>query len=247
MAAALAVVVHVMSIRKGYGRDVGRASARERLASLWRALPAIALPLLIVGGVRFGVFTATEAGAIAALYALLYGFCFYRELTWAGLGRAVRESLLDIVAVMVIIAAASPFAWIIVSERIPQQIAATLTAVSEHPAVLLLLLNLFLLLVGLIMEMIAAMVILVPIFIPIIAAVGIDPVHFGIIMVVNLVIGALTPPFGMLVFTTARVGDASVTRVFRAVAPFLLGLLAALALITYVPALSMTLPRVIGP
>jgi tripartite ATP-independent transporter DctM subunit len=247
MAAALALVVHLVSLRRGFGRDVARASGGERAAAFWRALPAIALPLLIVGGVRFGVFTATEAGAIAVLYALLCGLLFYRELSWSGLGLAIREALLDTVAVMVIIAAASPFAWIIVSEQIPQQIAATLGAVAQHPAALLLLLNVFLLLVGLIMEMIAAMVILVPIFIPMINAVGIDPVHFGVIIVVNLVIGALTPPLGMLVFTTARVGEASVVDVFRAVAPFVLGLLAALALITYVPALSLTLPRLIGP
>jgi tripartite ATP-independent transporter DctM subunit len=247
MAMTLALVVHLVSLRRGFGRDVERATRGERTAAFWRALPAIALPLLIVGGVRFGVFTATEAGAIAVLYALLCGFLLYRELSLAGLGRAIREALLDIVAVMVIIAAASPFAWIIVSEQIPQQIAATLGAVAQHPAALLLLLNVFLLLVGLIMEMIAAMVILVPIFVPMIAVAGIDPVHFGVVIVINLVIGALTPPLGMLVFTTARVGGANVVDVFRAVTPFVLGLVVALLLITYIPALSLTLPRLIGP
>lgn len=247
MASALAIVVHLMSLRKGFGRDTERATGAEKLASLWRALPALILPVIIVGGVRFGVFTATEAGAVAVLYALICGLFLYRQLEWRGLLRAMRESLLDTVAVMVIIAAASPFAWVLVTDQVPQRIAHELGILATSPMLLLLLLNIFLLFAGLIMEMIAAMVILVPIFIPIITAAGISPIHFGVVIVVNLVIGALTPPLGMLVFTTARVGNAPVVDVFKAIGPFLVGLIIALALITYFPALSLTLPALIGP
>ncbi len=247
VASALAIVVYLVSLRRGYGADTDRATGGERMAALWRALPALILPVLIVGGVRFGAFTASEAGAVAVLYALICGFLLYRQLDGPGLLSAMRESLLDTVAVMIIIAAASPFAWVLVTEQVPQKIAQWLGVLASEPWILLLLLNVFLLAVGLIMEMIAAMVILVPIFLPMVTAAGIDPVHFGVIIVVNLVIGALTPPLGMLVFTTARVGQANVLDVFRAILPFLAGLIVVLLLVTYVPALSLTLPRVTGP
>ncbi len=153
----------------------------------------------------------------------------------------------DTIAVMFIVAAASPFAWVLVTEQAPQKIAAILGGMVSQPALLLLLINTFLLIVGLIMELVAAMVILVPILIPIIIAGGIDPIHFGIVLVINLVMGALTPPMGMLVFTTARIARASVAGVFYATLPFLLIIIAVLFLVTYVPALSLTLPNWIGP
>ncbi len=246
VAASLALVVYIMSLVRGYGRDTEKASSGEKWRAFAQALPALTLPIVIVGGVRLGVVTATEAGAVAVVYSLLCGFLFYRQITGRGLLQTLREGLYDTVAVMVIIAAASPFAWVMVTGQVPQKIATELGDLASSPVLLLVLLNIFLLVTGLIMEMIAAMVILVPIFIPIITLAGIDPVHFGIVIVINLVIGALTPPLGMLVFTTARVGQADVVDVFRAVVPFLVGLLLALALITYVPALSLTLPKLIG-
>ncbi|RPI00954.1 MAG: TRAP transporter large permease, partial [Zetaproteobacteria bacterium] len=247
MAAGLAVVVHLMSLRRGYGRDIPRASGRERLVALGKSGPALVLPLVIVGGIRVGIFTATEAGAVAAFYAVLVGVFFYRGLTARDAWRVVRESLLDIAAVMIIITAAAPFAWVLASERVPQTVAAAMGNLATNPYVLLLLINAFLLVVGLLMEMIAAMVILVPIFIPIIAAAGIDPVHFGIVLVMNIVIGALTPPMGMLVFVTARVTGVQVVQVFREVLPFLAAMIVVLFVVTYVPALTLWLPGRIGP
>ena len=236
-----------MSLRRGYGSDVSRASGRERLASLGRSGPALVLPLVIVGGIRVGVFTATEAGAVATFYALLVGASFYRCLSAGDVWRVVRDSLMDIAAVMLIITAASPFAWVLASERVPQIIAAALGSLGTNPYILLFLINGFLLVVGLIMEMIAAMVILVPIFIPMIAAAGIDPVHFGVVLVMNIVIGALTPPMGMLVFVTARVTGTRVVDVFREVLPFLAAMIVVLFVVTYVPALTLWLPGRIGP
>lgn len=246
MAASLSLVVHAVSIRRGFGRDTVKATGGERMQALFRALPALLLPLLIVGGVRFGAFTATEAGAVAVLYALICGIVFYRQINGERLLGALRESLHDTTAIMVIIAAASPFAWVLVTGMVPQKIAAGLGDLATVPNLLLLFINVLLLITGLFMEMIAAMVILVPIFVPIIKGAGIDLVHFGIILVVNLVIGALTPPMGMLVFTTARIGHASVTEVFREVMPFLIGMIVALMIITYVPDLSLILVRIIG-
>ena len=247
VAAALAAVVAILSMRQGYGGNVEPATGRERWRALVTALPALILPVLIVGGVRFGVFTATEAGATAFLYAVVCGALFYRLLTVPRFVAAIREALHDTLAVMLVIAAAAPFAWVLASEQVPQKIGAALGGVAENPVLLLLLINLLLLGVGLFMEMIAAMVILVPILVPLIASAGIDPIHFGIVIVINLVIGALTPPLGMLVFTTARVGGVPATRVFRAVLPFLLALVAVLMLVTFVPVLSIGLTRVLGP
>lgn len=247
VAGALMAVVFIVSIRKGYGRDVERAAGRERMAAFYKASPALLLPIGIVGGVRLGIFTATEAGAMAVFYGIVIGFLFYGQIRLNALADSVRESLHDAIAVMFIVAAASPFAWVLATEQAPQKIAAILGEMASQPLLLLLLTNIFLLIVGLIMELVAAMVILVPILVPIITAAGIDPIHFGIVLVINLVMGALTPPMGMLVFTTARVAQASVAGVFYATVPFLLSIIAVLFLVTYVPALSLTLLSWIGP
>ena len=247
VAATLMVVVYIVSRIRGFGGDMPRASGRQRMASLGLAVPALILPLVIVGGVRFGAFTATEAGAIAFLYAVLCGAFLYRKLTGRNFVEAVREAAVDTVVIAIIIAAAAPFAWVLAFEQVPQRIAATLESLIGNPVVLLLAINLFLLVVGLFMEMIAALVILVPILVPIIVAAGIDPVHFGIVMVLNLVIGALTPPFGVLVFTTARVGQANVVSTFRAILPFLAALLLVLAVVTFVPQVTMLPVSWFGP
>jgi C4-dicarboxylate transporter DctM subunit len=246
-AAALSLVVFLVSRKKGYGGDMPRSSGRQRLTALGYAVPALLLPVFIVGGVRFGVFTATEAGAMALVFALLCGSLVYRCLTRENFVAAAREAASDTVAVSIIIAAAAPFAWILAFQQVPQKLAAALTDFSGNALVLLAIINLFLLFVGLFMEMIAAMVILVPILVPVIVKVGVDPVQFGIVLVLNLVIGALTPPLGMLVFTTARVGRADVADVFRAVLPFIGAMLVVLALVTFVPQVSLTALRFFGP
>jgi C4-dicarboxylate transporter DctM subunit len=247
VAGAQMVTVFVISVRKGYGRDIPRATARERLNAFLRACPALLLPVAIVGGVRIGIYTATEAGAIAFFYSLMIGFLLIRQTNLRELASSVRESLHDVAAIMFIIAAASPFAWVLVTEQVPQKIAAALGGMVSHPTLLLLMINLFLLVVGLFMEMVAAMVILVPILAPIITQAGIDPVHFGIVLVMNIVMGALTPPMGMLVFTTARIAHASVADVFKEALPFILSILVVLLVVTYVPPLSLLLPSLIGP
>ena len=244
-ALALVIVVHLCS--GGRGRDLARTSTAERWRALSRAVPALLLPIAIVGGVRFGAFTATESGAVAAFYALGCGALLYRVLTAELSFAAAREALHDTVVVAFIIAAAAPFAWTLTAEQAPQNVAAALGAIAASPIVLLALINVFLLAVGLFMEMIAAMVILVPILVPMIKVAGIDPVHFGVILVMNLVIGALTPPMGMLAFATARVGQVPVVHVFRALMPFMAGLLVVLLIVTYVPALTTGMVRHFGP
>lgn len=246
-AAALSMVVYFVSKKKSYGGDMPRSTGRQRLVALGYAVPALLLPVFIVGGVRFGVFTATEAGAMALVFALLCGGLIYRCLTRENFIEAAREAASDTIAVSIIIAAAAPFAWILAFQQVPQKLAAALTDFSSNAMVLLLIINAFLLFVGLFMEMIAAMVILVPILVPVVMKVGVDPVQFGIILVLNLVIGALTPPLGMLVFTTARVGRADVADVFRAVLPFIGAMILVLALITFIPQLSLAPLQFFGP
>ncbi|MEO3388737.1 TRAP transporter large permease subunit [Mesorhizobium sp. CAU 1741] len=247
VAAALMIVVYVVARIRGFGGDIPKTSLSQRMSSLGLAIPALILPVIIVGGVRFGVFTATEAGAIAFIYALLCGALLYRKLTAANLVEAIREAVFDTVVIVIIIATAAPFAWVLAFEQVPQKIAQELSVLVSQPVLLMLTINLFLLVVGLFMEMIASLVILVPILVPLAVAAGVDPVHFGIIIVMNLVIGALTPPLGVLVFTTARVGGANQAETFRAVIPFVLALIGVLLLVTFVPALTLLPVSWFGP
>ncbi len=247
IAAALMLTVYVMSLIRGYGGDTPKASARERLTSLWLAVPALLLPLIIVMGVRLGIFTATEAGAIAFFYSILCGLFVYRKLSLSNFIAAIRESVLDTVVIVVIIAAAAPFAWVLAYEQVPQKIAQSMSVLIDNPWLLMLVLNIFMLLVGLFMEMIASLVILVPILVPLVVAAGIDPNYVGIIIVLNMVIGALTPPLGVLLFTTARVGGADQGKTVVAAVPFVMVLIVVMMIIAYVPAVTMVPVQWFGP
>ena len=193
------LTVFWVSVRNGYGSDNPRATARERLKSFLLALPSAFAHRDRGRRAHPGMYTATEAGAVAVIYySLLIGYFLIRKMNLHDVVCSVRESLYDVAAIMFVVAAASPFAWVLVTEQMPQKIAA---ALGEVPAptrrFLLLMINGFLIVVGLFMEMVAAMVILVPILAPIILKAGIDPVHFGIILIMNIVMGALTPPMGV--------------------------------------------------
>jgi C4-dicarboxylate transporter DctM subunit len=247
MALTLSIVVYIVCLTRGIGERGQRASWNARGAALLSALPALVMPILIVGGIRYGIFSATEAGAIAALYALLCGALIYRAANSQTLLHALRESLAQTATIVVVIAASAPFAFALIIEQVPQKLTAFMGATAGSWIMLLLMLNVFLLFVGLAMEMIASMVILVPLLVPMVKAANIDLVHFGIIMVGNLCIGALTPPLAVLVFTAARVTDTPIHLAYRACRPFMLGLLIWLALITFIPALTLLPVRFFGP
>jgi C4-dicarboxylate transporter DctM subunit len=247
MALTLSIVVYIVCLTRGIGERGQRASWNARGAALLSALPALVMPILIVGGIRYGVFSATEAGAVAALYALLCGALIYRAASGQTLLHALRESLAQTATIVVVIAASAPFAFALIIEQVPQKLTAFMGATAGSWIMLLLMLNVFLLFVGLAMEMIASMVILVPLLVPMVKAANIDLVHFGIIMVGNLCIGALTPPLAVLVFTAARVTDTPIHLAYRACRPFMLGLLIWLALITFIPALTLLPVRFFGP
>jgi len=247
MALTLSMVVHLECLRRGIGERGERAGWAMRGEAAARAIPALILPLVIVGGIRYGVFSATEAGSVAALYSLGCGALVYRTARGGALLRALRESLAETATVMVIIAASAPFAFALIIEQVPQKLAIAMGALSGNWILLLVVLNGFLLVVGLAMEMIASMVILVPLLVPILKTANIDLVHFGVVMVANLCIGALTPPLAILVFTAARVTDTPIHLAYRACRPFMVGLLIWLAAITFVPALSLAPLRLFGP
>jgi C4-dicarboxylate transporter DctM subunit len=246
MALALSAVVQVECLRRGIGEHGTRATWAMRGEATFRALLALVLPLAIVGGIRSGVFSATEAGAVAALYAVLCGSLVYRAADGRSLLRALRESLAETATVMMIIAASAPFAFALIMEQVPQKLVQAMGPLTGNWMVLLLVLNVFLLFVGLAMEMIASMVILVPLLVPMLQAANIDLVHFGVVMVANLCIGALTPPLAILVFTAARVTDTPIHLAYRACRPFMLGLLIWLAVVTLIPALSLAPVNLLG-
>jgi TRAP-type C4-dicarboxylate transport system permease large subunit len=211
----------------------------------FEAFMALLTPIILIGGMASGLFTPTEAAVAASAWALFLGFVWYRTLTWRMLIKVSMETIETTATVLFIVAAASIFAWVLTTTQVTEAIAGWVLSISSSPAVFLLLANLFLLFVGCFMETIAAITILVPVFMPIIAKLGIDPVHFGLLMVLNLMIGLLTPPVGMVLFVLQKVAKISFEQTVRAVLPWMWPLLATLALITYVPSLVLWLPGIL--
>jgi tripartite ATP-independent transporter DctM subunit len=193
---------------------------------------------------KSGIFTPTEAAIAATAYALVLGLIVYRSLGWNRLVRVSMETIETTSIVLVIVAGASIFGWLVTTTRISEQVAEAVLSITENRAMVLLLVNLVLLVVGCFMETIAAITILVPVLLPLITKVGVDPVHFGIIMTLNLVIGLLTPPVGMVLYILARIADRSFEYVTRAVMPFLIPLFIALAIVTYWPGFVLYLPTI---
>ncbi len=242
MAGAMMLVIDRTARRRGFPKDA--AFSGERLWEAFRdALWALAMPVLILVGFRMGVFTATEIAAVACAYSLVVGLFVYRTLSWKGLPAILLATGRETAAILIIAAGAAPFSWILGVEQAPQKVAALLTSISREPWVILLILNVALLIAGMFMETLAIMIILVPILIPLLNAVGVDLLHFGIVLLVNLVIGQITPPVGVLMFVASSVSRTHLGLIVREIGPFVLALVAALAVLTYVPALSTWLPR----
>ena len=244
MAVALMIMVAFYAHRYHYPRDqafrfgiLGRAFIRAFLSLL--------TPVIIVGGILTGAFTPTEAAIAACAWALFLGLVIYRTLTLRRFLKVSMDTIETTAVVLFIVAAASIFAWILTSNRVPEHFAAALLTVSENPIIILLLINLILLVVGCFMETVAAITILVPVLLPIAIHVGVDPVHFGVILVLNLMIGLLTPPVGMVLYVLSRVAKVPFERCVSATAPFLIPLFAVLLLVTFFPIFTMWLPTLI--
>jgi C4-dicarboxylate transporter, DctM subunit len=244
MGLAMMVTVYVIASKRNYPREQ-RASRREVARSLLGGLAALATPLLIMGGILSGAFTPTEAAVVACLYAMFLGMVVYREMVWADLPRILWETVQQTAQVMFIVAAAGLFGWLLIFLRVPDALIAWLTTLSDSPLSVLLIINLILLLLGCFMEGIAIMLLTIPIFVPIISKLGIDPVHFGVLMTLNLMLGMLTPPVGMVLYAMSSVACVPMMELARELVPFLIALVVVLAMITVLPAMVTWLPTLV--
>ena len=201
------------------------------------------LLIVVIGGIVSGVFTATEASAIAVIYTLVLGF-FYKEITLKNLPSILLKSSITTAIVMFLIGASMSMSWVLSFENIPEMISSGILSLSDNKIVILLLINLTLLFVGIFMDMTPAVLIFTPIFLPIVSQLGIDPVHFGIIMILNLCIGLCTPPVGSVLFVGVGVANTSIQKVIKPLIPLFLAMIVSLLLVTYIPALSLWLPSI---
>jgi C4-dicarboxylate transporter DctM subunit len=209
------------------------------------ALLTLLMPVIVVGGILGGIFTPTEAAAIAVFYSLLLGGLVYRELRWSSLPQVLLRTGLSTGIVMFLIATSTAYGWVLARQGIPLALANAFTGMTTHPWVFLLLANLLLLVVGTVMETVPAIIIFAPVLLPVAKQLGVDPVFFGVIMVVNLSMGLASPPSGATLFVSAAIAEESLDRVCRAVWPLFFSMIAILFLITFVPPLAMWLPGLV--
>ena len=222
-----------------------RATTRQRLRATWLALPALIVPFAMITGMYTGVFTATEVSAVGALYALVLAACYRQTTSRSELLAAFRDTALSTGGIMLIVASANVFAWILARERIPQEITKSVIDLGLTNWQLLLLLNVMLLLLGMILDSAGMLILVTPVIMPAILAVGIDPVHFGTVMIVNMMIGLIHPPVGMALFIVSSLSGASIMSIAKECIPFIVGFLVVLMLITYIPSLVLWLPDLV--
>jgi tripartite ATP-independent transporter DctM subunit len=210
------------------------------------AIPALMTPVIIIGGMTLGWFTPTEAAIAACFWALMLGCLLYRSLTWKQFYKVTMDTIETTAAVLLIVAAASLFGWVLTTTRLTEAATDALLSFTDNRYVILFLINILLLVVGCFLETIAAISILVPVLLPVILKVGIDPIHFGLVMTLNLMIGLLHPPLGMVLFVLSRIANLSIERTTMAILPWLAPLLISLVAITVFPELTLWLPRQMG-
>ncbi len=242
---SLMFVAWLIARRRGY-RGERRYSWAERGAAFLDAFWALLMPIIILGGIYGGVFTPTEAAVVAVVYGLVAGLFVYRELRVAQLKSIFVNTAVSTAIILFIIATSSAFSWVLTSRRVPQMVAEGMLALSSNPVVILLLINLLLLFVGTFMETVASIIILVPVLMPVLQSIGVDPLHFGIVIVVNLAIGMVTPPLGVCLFVSCGIAKISLEDISRAALPFILVMILDILLLSYLPFLSTALPRLMG-
>ncbi|NLT50542.1 MAG: TRAP transporter large permease [Ignavibacteria bacterium] len=210
-----------------------------------QALPSLLLLFIVIGGIIAGVFTATEASTIAVLYSLILAF-IYKEITWKDLPKIFLSTIGTVSIVMLLIATSIALSWVLSFENIPQEISAALLGFSDNIIVIILIINMILLFIGIFMDMTPAVLIFTPIFLPILQQFGFDPIHFGIIMIMNLCVGLCTPPVGAVLFIGCSVANVKIEQVIKPLLPFFAAMIITLLLVTYIPELSLWLPRIFG-
>ncbi|OPZ40789.1 MAG: Sialic acid TRAP transporter permease protein SiaT [Synergistetes bacterium ADurb.BinA166] len=247
MCCSLMLAVHFISRRRGYkpSREK-RATFGEMMRQLRQSGWALFMPLGIILGLRFGVFTPTEAGAVAVVYCVLVGFFVYRELRPHHFIEVLKDTVYGTSTVLLVIVAASVFGYYMSWERIPQSMAKLLLDVASNKYAMLMVINILLLILGMFLEGGALMIILAPLLVPVVTGLGVDPIHFGLVIIVNIMIGGITPPFGSMMFTTCGITGVAIPDFVRESIPFIIALVVALLIVTYIPALTLFLPGLLG-
>ena len=246
IAAAMCLVNYYVSKQRNYKGDGQMPTGAEILSTTWKALPAILLPVLILGGMRAGWFTPTEASVVAVFYALICGKYVYRTLEWKAVPDILSRSALLTASVLLIIGTSASFAWILTIEGMPQSVAGWISSMQLNTWTFLIIINVFLLIFGIFIEPLPGVMVLVPILAPVAAKLGVDPIHFAMVVIYNLTLGMITPPVGGLLFVTSNVSKVPLSDLTRELKPFLWAHGVVLVLLTFVPALSNWLPHVMG-
>jgi len=239
---SLLIVAYVISRKRNYAKG-NIKSVKAFFYGLKDALLALLMPAIIMGGILGGIFTPTEAAVVAVVYAFIVSFFVYREMRWKDFPKVLIDSVVTTSIIMLVIANSAIFGWMLANHQVPQTVAQIFLSISGNKWVILLLMNIFLLFVGTFMETTASLIILTPILLPLAVKVGIDPIHFGLVMVLNLVIGLITPPLGVCLFIACSIAKISLEQIVKAILPFLIAAIAVLFIVTYIPELSLWIPR----
>lgn len=245
MGLALLVVSSIYAVRKKLP-TAGTTSLREVVKYFIDAFPSLLLLIIVMGGIVAGIFTATEASAIAVIYTLVLAVIIYKEIKFKDLPKVILETVKTTSVVLILVATSMAMSWVMSFESIPQDVSNALLSLSDNKIIILLIINLTLLFVGVFMDITPAILIFTPIFLPVVTNLGVDPIHFGIIMVVNLCIGLCTPPVGSVLFVGVSVARIKIQDVLRPLIPLFLALIFVLFLVTYIPELSIFLPSLFG-
>ncbi|MFZ5945928.1 MAG: TRAP transporter large permease [Bacillota bacterium] len=246
LALGLMITSYIISVKRNYPKGESKLNFKLFIEGTKDASLALIMPIIILIGIRGGVFTPTEGGAVAVLYSLLLGFFVYKSLNLKAISEALLDAGVTSAVIMFIVAASSPFGWILTLQQAPQVFADLILNITTNKYLILLIINLFLLFMGMFMETAAIILLLAPILAPIAVQVGVDPVHFALIMVINLCIGMCTPPLGVNLFVAAPIAGVSMEKISRSIVPFIFAHLVSLLLINLVPPLSLWLPKVIS-
>ena len=244
MCVCLAVAAYIVAVRRNYPSEPFPGFAALGAAAI-SAAPGLFTAVIIVGGVLSGIFSVTESGAIGVIYAAVITMLVYRSLSWTDFLTAVTRAVRTTAMVMVLVGCATSFAYLLALYRVPELLTAFLTGISDNPIVILLVLNLMLLVLGMIMDMAALILICTPIFLPVATSLGMDPIQFGMVLLMNLGLGLCTPPVGACLFVGCAIGGVKIEQVVRTIWPFYLAIFAALMLTTFIPAISLTLPALL--
>lgn len=235
------IPTYYMAKKRNYPKHE-RVPMKERVKIIKDVIWALLMPLILMVGILSGIFTPTEASIVTVLYAFVVGIFIYKEIKLKDIFPIFRDTVIAAGSVIILVGIANLFAWILTSERVPQTIANGILSITDNPILVILIMNIVLLFTGMFMESIAAIIIMIPVLLPVATAIGMSPIHFSIMAILNLMIGLVTPPVGLCLTTAAQIGKISTGRAIKANAPFLVVLLVILALVSYVPAVTTFLP-----